>query len=115
MRTLLLAAALLAVVAWADPPPSATGVQLDQTVMKRFANCPATGSAAQVVVNGKYFMTINDEKTTVCVGTTCDGGNGTDFGSGFGMAITFFAADAGTPVACLSAGATGDLQLTKAK
>lgn len=114
MRLALLIGCAFAVTAAA---PSAPGIRLDQSVVKKFTNCPATGSAAQVVPNGKYLMTVNDEKTTVCIGAICDGGYGTEFASGFGMSTAFTATDggAGVPVACLSAGATGDVSFTLAE
>jgi hypothetical protein len=90
-----------------------SSVRLDPTVTKKFANCSATGSAVQVLPDGKYVMTVFDERTTLCLKSGCDGGYGTDYPANFGLHITFAAKDGGTPVGCLSAGATGDVHFIK--
>jgi hypothetical protein len=88
--------------AWAQSKPVPVGI-------KKFTNCATTGSSAQVLANGDYTMTVLDERTTVCFGSVCDGGVGSDFPSGYGQQLRLNGADGGTPVACLSAGATGDV------
>ncbi len=117
MKRAAIGLALLAVsslLLFAAAPPSAAGVQLNDSVQTRFNNCAAGGSASQTVANGKYLLVVTDETTTVCTGHTCDGGNGARMPDGLVMLMAFNAPDGGTPVACMSAGAAGDLLFTRA-
>lgn len=108
MRNLLLAALCLSVVAWSQT------VKPEQSGSKKFDNCAATGSSAQVLPNGKYFMTVHDIRTTVCFGSVCDGGVGVDFPAPFGLSVQVKGtADGGMPVACLSADGGGDVHFLR--
>ncbi len=108
MRKLLLVAAATLVVsaAWAQVKP-------DQGGAKKFANCAATGSSAQVLPNGKWYMTVFDSRTTVCFGSICDGGVGVDFPADTAHHLKLQATDGGTPVACLSFDGGGDVHFLR--
>ena len=102
---MLLAVGSLAVLGQAQMKPAPS------LGIKKFTNCGAAGSAAQVLVNGTYTMTVLEERTTVCFGALCDAGAfvGIDYPSGHGQLLRLNGADGGTPVACQSSGASGDV------
>jgi hypothetical protein len=104
--------ALASIAAWAGPP-TAVGVWFDHTVKYKFTNCSATGSAVQVVPNGKYVIRVMDEDVNLVYGTTYDGGatNNTPWPKGSAWIESFYADDGGTPLSCQSTGATGDVNL----
>jgi len=104
---------VVGVIAYAGPPPTATGIWLDPTIHYEFTNASATGSAVQIIPNGKYLLQVSgDEAVNVVYGTTYDGGTLKRYrGKNLAYLESFYAADGGTALAVQSAGATGDLYL----
>ena len=100
--------ALLALL-WLAAP-----INPDPATIKTFTNCEAGGSAAQTLAGGAHLMTVTGEDTYVCVtdsASTCASG-GFIVPTGSAIHITF--GNSSHSVSCRSAGATGDLQFTKA-
>lgn len=100
---------LIPFFAWA----AGQGVTLLPSASYAFINCSATGSAAQTVKAGKYVLTVTDETVALCYAGGCadDGGvSGTRFPAG---TVMLLALQVDTSISCRSAGATGDVALTK--
>jgi hypothetical protein len=104
---------VIAAIAWAGPP-TATGVWLTNDVNYAFVNCSATGSSIQTLPNGKYLMRVMDNDVNAMIGVVYDAGtaNYRPFANGFGMLISLYADDGGTPISCQSSDGGGDLYFT---
>jgi hypothetical protein len=114
LRLILVALGLLVAAVAIAGPPTAAGIWLAPEVNYAFENCPAVGSAMQVIPNGKYFVRIADERVNLVYGTTYDGGasNNRPMPPNIGYLESYSAEDGGTLLACQSAGGTGDVYLT---
>jgi hypothetical protein len=109
MRKLLALVSLLACGA-----AVAAGITLDQSDVKSLTDCAANGAtpaAVTLTANRQYLMTVTGEDTTVCLAATCSSG-----GSLFptGTVIRIGIGNANSSATCRSAGATGDVQFTRA-
>lgn len=109
----VIAVSLIAAVAIAAPP-TATGVWLNHSVDYQFRNCAATGSAAQVLPNGKYMVRVMENDVVLTFDVTYDGGtvNNRPMPQGLVFLESLFAADGGTPITCQSADGGGDVYFT---
>jgi hypothetical protein len=109
----LLLVVVLAAAAWAGPPPTATGVWLDQSKNYAFS-CAAAGSAMQIVTNGKYMVRVMGADVNLVFDTSYDGGtaNNRPMPANLAYLESFYAADGGTLLACQSAVDGGAVYLT---
>jgi hypothetical protein len=92
----------------------AKGIVLDQSDVKSLTDCAANGStpvAVSLTANYDYVMTVTGEDTTVCLSATCSSG-GSLFPNNTVIRISI--GNATQSVTCRSAGATGDVQFTRA-
>lgn len=92
-------------------------IQLQTNVRFEFTDCAAGGSGAQTITDGSYLMRVTGEDSFLCYAGTC-AANGEKYPVGTVILIKIcsdkFCGGAGTSSSCRSAGATGDIILTRA-
>lgn len=86
------------------------GLTINPDVQVSLTNCAADGSTTATVKRGEYLVTTAGEDLWFCYAATC-AASGVYLPSGAAVVISI---KSDTSVSCRSAGATGDLQYTRA-